>query len=116
VYFRKLTRSICNAGDKRGEPIQAKIVREDQAEDLRNTLEHDYQAFIQSDRKRWLSTDDRHEIRQALVRSMKSAQEAVRIIDEQPGIGVNLQSLRGKLVILATMAEGDLKDPTTLQR
>lgn len=42
---------------------------------------------------------------------MKSAQDAVQIIDAQPGVSVDLKSLRGKLVVLAALAEGDLKTP-----
>jgi hypothetical protein len=46
---------------------------------------------------------------------MKSAQDAVQIIDAQPRMGVDLKSLRGKLVVLATLAEGDPKTPVQMR-
>jgi hypothetical protein len=53
--------------------------------------------------------EDRHELRQKLERSMKSVQDAVQIIDAQPGISPDLKALRGKLAVISTMAEIDLK-------
>jgi hypothetical protein len=46
---------------------------------------------------------------------MKSAQDAVQIIDAQPRMGVDLKALRGKLVVLATLAEGDPKTPVQMR-
>ncbi len=40
---------------------------------------------------------------------MRSAQAAAEIIGARLGISPALQGLRGKLVMLATLAEGDLK-------
>jgi hypothetical protein len=80
-----------------------------QAEQLRAQLDRDYHAFVRIDRKPWINADDRAELRQNLEHSLKRAQAAMQRIAAQPGGSGDLQALRRKLVVLTTMAEGDLK-------
>jgi hypothetical protein len=76
-----------------------------------SALERTYKAFVTSASKPWFTADDRAERRRDLEQSMRSAQAAVEIIGARPGISPALQGLRGKLVMLATLAKGDLKTP-----
>jgi hypothetical protein len=90
------------------------VIREDQAEYLLNLIEKDYKSFMTSDRKRWLTADDRTnddrtKLREELGTSLHRAQAAITTIDTQAGVSPELRQLRGKLVIAATMAEADLK-------
>lgn len=43
--------------------MQAKSVREDQAEHLRNELEWNYHTFIRRSSRPWLTADARNELR-----------------------------------------------------
>jgi hypothetical protein len=87
---------------------QAKIAREDQAEDILNGREQPYKACVSSAGKHRLTTDDRAELRQELETSMRKAQDAMQIMDAQGGVSPDVKGLRGKLVVLATLPESDL--------
>lgn len=89
--------------------MQSTTVRVDQAEHLRTELEKAYRAYGRMPMKPWLRPEDKAEIREDLDRATKSAQAAIAIINQQPGASAELQQLRGKLVVLSTMAETDLK-------
>jgi hypothetical protein len=88
-------------------------VRVDQAEDLLTSLEKNYKAFVTTDRKPYLSADDKAAQRHQLQDSVKQAQSAVETMDAQPGgVSADLRPLRSKLVTVSEMAAIDLKGPT----
>jgi hypothetical protein len=64
---------------------------------------------VTSASKPWLTADDRAEFRQGLEASMRNARDAVQIIEAQTAVSPTLQALWGKLVVLTTMAEKNLK-------
>jgi hypothetical protein len=72
-------------------------------------LESTYKAFVTSASKPWLTAHDLAEFRQGLETSMRNAREAVQIIEPQTAVIPALQALWGKLVVLTTMTENDLK-------
>jgi hypothetical protein len=68
-----------------------------------------YRAFVTKASKSWLATDDRAQIRQGREISMRKVRDAVQIIELQTAVIPALQVLWGKLVVLTTMTENDLK-------
>jgi hypothetical protein len=88
--------------------------RSDQLEFLLSKLETQYKHLIASYRGPWHSDDDRQAARQALAGTVGDARQAVESLrgTESP----DLQSLRGKLLVQAELADGTLKDPSTLRR
>ena len=60
-------------------------------------------------RKSWLTADDRAEFRRRLETSMRDARDAVEIIEPQTAAIPALQALWGKLGMLTTRTENDLK-------
>jgi hypothetical protein len=90
--------------------MPSNTIREDQAEHILSQLDRDYWAYAKIPQKSYLRAEDRAEIRQQLVTSMQQAQSALELMDAQPGgLSPALRQFRGKLIVLTTLAEDDLK-------
>jgi cysteine sulfinate desulfinase/cysteine desulfurase-like protein len=89
-------------------------IRKDQLEFLLNKIEHEYKHLITSHRGRWYSDDDRQAARRALAGTVSDAKQAVE--GTSGATDDALLALRGRLMVQAELADGTLKDPSTLRR
>jgi hypothetical protein len=90
------------------------MLRKDQLEFLLGKLETQYKHLIASYRSTWRSDEDRESARQALTGMVTEARQAVESL--RGADAPELQSLRGKLLVQAELADGTLKNPSTLRR
>jgi hypothetical protein len=94
--------------------MRTTTIRADQLEHVLTTVQDRSLKLISIYRSQWRSAEDRESARQALAGSVSDARGA---IERLQGTSVpELQQLVSKLIVHSELADGTLKDPTTLQR
>jgi hypothetical protein len=94
--------------------METKALRPDQLEHLLTTLEADYKQLLVIHRSPWRTAEDREQACKTLVGSVTKARAAVQSL--QGTSDPELRPLVSKLIVHSELADGTLKDPSTLRR
>jgi hypothetical protein len=92
---------------------QQKAVKPAALEALVETLKSNYKHLMVTYNSAWRA-DDREPARLALAKSLKNAQHAIHSVEETPD--PELRHWHDQLVIQTVLAEGAVKNPSTLKR
>ena len=94
--------------------MEPKAIKPQTLESLHEAIKADYRQLMILHNTSWCTPEDREEARQALAKSLKNAQHAIPSVEETPD--PELRHWHDQLVIQTVLAEGAVKNPSTLKR